>query len=86
MKLHVLKIKGEYLNEIYCGRKTFELRKDDRDYKVGDLIHFVDTNGNEVDTKEFNKGNLYEITYILRNVPEYGLQDGFAILSINQVR
>ena len=86
MKLHVLKIKDEYLSEIYCGRKTFELRKDDRDYKVGDLIHFVDTNGDEVDTKEFNKGNLYEITYILRNVPEYGLQDGYAILSIDQVR
>ena len=86
MKLHVLKIKDEYLAEIYCGRKTFELRKDDRDYQVGDLIHFVDTNGDEVDTKEFNKGNLYEITYILRNVPEYGLQDGYAILSIYQVR
>lgn len=85
MKLHVLKIKNEYLVEIFCGRKTFELRRDDRDYKVGDLIHFVDINGDEVDTKEFNKGNLYEITYILRNVPEYGLQDGFAILSINQV-
>ena len=37
MKLHELKIKHKYLVEVDCGNKTFELRKNDRDYQVGDL-------------------------------------------------
>ena len=41
MKLHELKIKEEYWNAILRGDKTFELRKNDRDYQVGDLIHFI---------------------------------------------
>lgn len=42
MKLHELKIKHEYLIEVDRGNKTFELRKNDRDYQVGDLIRFID--------------------------------------------
>lgn len=26
------------------------------------------------------ESNLYKITYILRNVPEYGLMDGYCII------
>lgn len=44
MKLHELKIKHKYLLQVNSGRKTFELRKNDRDYQVGDLIHFIDLN------------------------------------------
>lgn len=83
MKLHVLKIKDEYIREIYRGSKTFELRKDDRDYEIGDLIHFVNIDGEE---SILHRDNQFKITYILRNVPEYGLQDGYAILSIYPVR
>ncbi len=83
MKLHVLKIKDEYFKQVFLRTKTFELRKDDRDYEVGDLIHFVNADGEDF---YYGMGNLYQITYILKGVPEYGLQDGYAILSINQVR
>ena len=42
MKLHELKILHPYLVDITIGNKTFELRKNDRDYQVGDLIRFID--------------------------------------------
>ena len=42
MKLHELKILHEYLVDVDLGKKTFELRKNDRDYQVGDLIRFID--------------------------------------------
>ena len=42
MKLHELKIKHEYLIDVALGNKTFELRYNDRDYQVGDLIRFID--------------------------------------------
>ena len=82
MKLHILKIKGEYFSEVLRGKKTFELRKNDRDYQVGDLIHFIDVDGLEhYGYKEL----VYKITYILNNVPEYGLDKDYCILGIKKL-
>ena len=83
MKLHNLKIKKEYFKQVFLGTKTFELRKDDRDYEVGDLIHFLDVEGEDF---YYGLGNLYQITYILKGVSEYGLQEGYAILGIRPVK
>jgi len=38
MKEHVLKIELSFFEPILDGRKTFELRKNDRDYKVNDTL------------------------------------------------
>ena len=72
-----LKILPEYFNEVQSHNKQFELRKDDRDYRVGDWILL----------KEFENGSYtgrecgcFSITYILRNCPEYGLADGYCII------
>ena len=83
MKLHTLKIKERYFYDVNGGLKKAELRKDDRQYEVGDLIHFVDPKGREIDCFS---DNLFEITHILRNVPEYGLDVNYAILSIKKVK
>lgn len=81
MKLHELKIKEEYWNEILRGDKTFELRKDDRDYQVGDLIHFVKTDGYEFFC---HSKDVYRIVYILKNVEQYGLDKDYCILGIKK--
>ena len=91
MKLHELKIKKEYFQEVYFGKKTFELRKDDRDYEVGDLIKFnvidnvVSPNKVETEVANIDENRLFEITYILRNVPEYGLDKDYCILGIKEL-
>lgn len=36
--VHKLKILPEYFEAVVAGRKTFEIRKNDRDYKVGDWL------------------------------------------------
>lgn len=36
--IHALKIQQEYLEEIESGRKTFEVRENDRGYMVGDYL------------------------------------------------
>ena len=38
MKTHKLKIWPEYFVDVKTGRKTFELRRNDRDFKVGDKL------------------------------------------------
>lgn len=76
MMLHELKIKYKYYVDVYLGYKTFELRKDDRGYKIGDLIKF------DIVDEKFTDNTFYRITYVLRNVPEYGLNNDYCILSI----
>ena len=61
MKLHVLKIDRSYYEEVMTERKKAELREDDRNFKVGDLIHFTDITGNEY----LQTFNLFMITHIL---------------------
>lgn len=101
MKLHELKIKAEYLEAIALGRKNFELRKNDRDYQEGDLIKFnlVNDDGQTITDRydfayvngEFryiqkvNLNDLYKITYILKDVPQYGLDADYCILGIKKL-
>ena len=96
MKIHELKIKEEYYKEVALGRKTFELRKNDRDYQVGDLIKFNDAlfvreckiANDKYLAEEYYphpRETLFQITYILKDVPEYGLDKDYCILGIKQV-
>ena len=82
MKLHELKIKEDYFNAILRGEKTFELRKNDRDYKVGNFIHFIKTDGLEYFG---HSRDVYQITYVLKDVPEYGLDKDYCILAIKKL-
>lgn len=80
MKVHYLKIKPEYFKDIERGVKTFELRKNDRDFQVGDVLMLIklDNEGNETD-----QVMRVKVTYILKDCSQYGLQDGYAILGID---
>ncbi|GEO68048.1 ASCH/PUA domain-containing protein [Levilactobacillus spicheri] len=35
---HELKIQPDYFKAVFMGTKTFEIRKNDRGYKVGDML------------------------------------------------
>ena len=78
---HRLKIKREYFKELISERKNFEVRKNDRDFKVGDFLelHEIDEDG-----KETTRLALVAVNYILDN-PEY-CKEGYVIMSISLVR
>lgn len=42
MKIHDMKIWPEYFRDVKAGRKKAEIRLDDRDYKIGDLLHLME--------------------------------------------
>lgn len=91
---HELKILPEYFEAVLNGNKTFELRKDDRGFKVGDTLilkefkpGIYDSSGPEkVTIKECGyTGREVEkkITYIFKGgTPFMGLRKGYAILNI----
>lgn len=89
MKLHELKILHKYLIDVSLGIKTFELRKNDRDYQVGDLIHFIDVKEDKTTSKSIEpyiyEDQLYRITYVLKDVEKYGLDKDYCILAIKKL-
>lgn len=77
---HELKTIQPFFNEVLSGSKTFEIRKFDRDYKIGDFLKLREYNQN---TKTYEPNWHYvQITYILSDAKEYGLMDGYCILGI----
>ena len=83
MKLHTLKIQPRFYSAVMKGDKTFELRKNDRDFLTFDLIHFVDVNGEDFINEP---NNVYQITYVLKDVEEYGLDKTYCILGIKKLK
>ena len=75
-KTHLLKIKACYADDVYAGNKPFEIRKNDRDYKVGD--HIVFNVIDDLPEHPLNKVE-YKITYVF---DEFGLTDDYVILGI----
>lgn len=76
MAKHNLKIKSEYFVSIINGNKTAEIRYNDHNYQVGDILVL-----NEIDEEGNLTGSYCEVgvTNILDNA-EY-LQDGYVMLS-----
>ena len=79
MQIHELKISPKYFDDVYFDKKRFEIRKDDRDYKVGDLITLKEYENGQYTGREIIN---IPIRYILRDVAEYGLMDGYCILGL----
>ena len=75
--IHEFKIKQKYAIEYYEGKKPWELRKNDRNFKVGDVINFTII---ETGCKYSRK-----IEYIFEG-GNYGLKKGFCVLTMSGYR
>lgn len=75
MKTVRKKILPEYFEAVQENRKKFELRKDEDNIQAGDELILEEWNG-EYTGRYTNR----KVTYVLRNVPEYGLNDGYCII------
>ena len=75
MKTVRKKILPEYFNAVQEYRKNFELRKDEDNIQVGDELILEEWDGEYTGNYTWRK-----VTYVLRNVPEYGLKDGYCII------
>lgn len=79
MTNHTLKTEEPYFTAVREHRKNFELRIDDRGYRIGDTVCLMQFIDGKV-TGEFEER---EITYILRGFA--GLTFGWCILSLKDV-
>lgn len=76
---HFLKTVQPYFSEVEKGNKTFEFRKNDRNYQVNDEVYLQEF---DPKTKGYSGKELRgTVKYILKDFE--GIQDGFCILSID---
>ena len=88
-KEHVLKTDHVVFQDVLDGNKTFEIRFNDRDYQVGDLVILKET---EFTGEQMKSGQplVYtgreiqkRISYVLSG---YGLHEGWVILGIQDIK
>ena len=75
-KVHEVKLAAMYYDDVKDGKKTFELRKNDGNYKEGDKLHMLEFK----DGRHTGRTISADIVYLME---EYtGLTEGYCILGI----
>ena len=75
--IHQLKQASIYFEDVISGKKPFEVRKNDRNFKVGDFLGLNELNPDGIET---GRSTLFRVNYILDN-PEY-CKEGYVVLGI----
>lgn len=77
--VHELKIAPNYFEKVISKEKSFEVRYDDRNFQVGDLLKLM-----EYTEVSYTGRSVYaKITYILQDFE--GLQPNYVVLSIELI-
>lgn len=75
MKVVRKKIRPQYFKAVKAREKNFELRADEDDIRVGDLLVL-----DEWDGYYTGEGVRRYVKYVLRDCPEMGLMPGYCII------
>ena len=74
-KVHQIRLAKSYFDDVSNGIKTFELRKNDREYKKGDILEMMEF----ADGKNTGRMVRVLVTYILEDYT--GIEDGYCIMA-----
>ncbi len=88
MAIHDLKSWPEFFAPVLDGKKTFELRKNDRHFKVGDILRLREW---EPNTATYSGREIRKrVTYFMDGIgpgaitPMHGLHREYAILALGE--
>lgn len=76
---HRLKLAKMFFDAVNTGKKSFELRKNDRNYQIGDILELHEMS----DGEETGRVTEKQVIYILEGFK--GLEEGYCILGISEV-
>ena len=89
---HELKLNIEFCDAVYNGRKSFEIRRNDRGFQTGDHIKFIPFKSGAVVGPDGDASAMYPdhpiktqefiITYLLNG---WGVQPGFVAMAIKKL-
>lgn len=72
--IHQIKLEAEFFDDALSGRKSFELRKNDRNYEEGDVLEMEEVKDGAKTGRKCSK----RIVYMMENFE--GLENGYCIL------
>ena len=75
---HELKIIPQHYNDTVCKGKWFEIRKNDRNYQVGDKLILKEFENGEYTGRQIERW----IIYIYHGNGEFGLEKGYCVLGL----
>lgn len=81
MKLHEIKIENKYFWNVALGKKTAEIRKNDRDYQIGDILYLKEIEMLRDEIIYTGNYVLVQITHIVKAEEFKGLSDNYVMLS-----
>ena len=76
---HYIKILPKYFDAIESGAKSFEVRYNDRNYQVHDILHLQEW----IDGNYSGREMSVEVTYLL-DEPAY-CKEGFVIMAVRMI-
>ena len=80
-KIHDLKVWTEFFEDIMARRKTFEVRKDDRNFQVDEFLSLQCFD--PFNKKYTGEKMIVRITYKL-NGGQFGIEPGYCVLGISE--
>ena len=79
--IHELKTWPEYFMAIARGYKTFEIRKNDRGFKTGDILWLKKY---DPQVGYMGMGLQKRVDYILYG-PAFGIEEGYCVMSLKSI-
>jgi hypothetical protein len=89
--VHKLKTIGHYFDAMVAGDKTFEVRRNDREFQKGDVLELIRLEG---DGPQYSRppGEPYgtvrakfQITYLLQG-GQFGIAPGYCVLGLASIK
>lgn len=78
---HELKIYPQYFEDVISGKKKFEIRKNDRKYRVGDILILKEWDNIKYSGREARA----EVIYLIDD-KFVGIQPGYVVMGIRLIR
>lgn len=75
-RVHQIRLSSQYFDDVCSGKKSFEFRKNDRNYKVGDILEMTEFK----DGKNTGRTVRVIVTYFLNGFT--GMEDDYCIMAI----
>lgn len=86
--VHVLKTYPHFFNRVKSGQKTFEVRRHDRDFQVGDTLqleYFENEPRSIVDVQPLSPEVVnVEVTYLLKG-GQFGIDKDYCVMGIKLI-
>lgn len=82
MRTHELKLNKEFFEDVRSGRKTFEIRENDRGYQAGDILELRCWSTSHHCYTEPYSPIKKKVSYVLSG---WGLKEGYVALALADV-